>query len=83
MYNPFDLIPKTIDKNLRDFIIVLIIIQFTAFILRIGYLVYDFVKYRREKNNGTNQESEIDSNSNKNEKETLAENQDSERLKKE
>jgi hypothetical protein len=81
MYNPFDLIPKTIDKNLRDFIIVLIVIQFTAFLLRIGYLIYDYIKYRREKNNTTSEDSQTENKSNENN--TIKETHESERLKQE
>lgn len=46
MYNPLDLIPQTIDKNLRDIIITLILIQFTAFLILIGYLTYEFIWYK-------------------------------------
>ena len=48
MYNPFDLIPHTIDKNLRDIIIYLIIIQFTAFCIFMTYLIYEFISYKRD-----------------------------------
>jgi hypothetical protein len=49
MYNPFDLIPKTIDKNLRDILIALIIIQFVSFLILLIYLIVEFIKYRKEK----------------------------------
>ncbi len=49
MYNPFDLIPKNIDKNLRDILIALISIQFISFLILIVYLIVEFVKLKREK----------------------------------
>jgi len=49
MYNPFDLIPKNIDKNLRDILIALISIQFISFLILMVYLIVEFVKHKKEK----------------------------------
>lgn len=46
MYNPLDLIPKTIDKNLRDIIVYLILIQFFAFLILFLYLLYEFIHFK-------------------------------------
>jgi hypothetical protein len=46
MYNPFDLIPHTIDKTLRDLIITLVVIQFSAFLILLGYIIYEYVKFK-------------------------------------
>lgn len=46
MLNPFDLIPETLDKNLRDFIISVVAIQFFAFLIFFCYITYQFIQYK-------------------------------------
>ena len=46
MYNPFELIPKTIDPKLREILIYLIAIQLILFLILICYLIYEFVMYK-------------------------------------
>jgi hypothetical protein len=60
MYNPFDLIPHTIDKNLRDIIITLIIIQFSAFLILISYLTYEYICYKLDSGRSNKLEKEED-----------------------
>jgi len=61
MYNPFDIIPKNIDKNLRDIVIALIIIQFVSFVIFFVYILMEFMKHRRE-NKIPKEEKELNEN---------------------
>lgn len=46
-WNPINMIPDTIDKNLRDLIISLIVIQLTAFFILMFYLIWEYIKYKK------------------------------------
>ncbi len=46
-WNPINMIPDTIDKNLRDLIISLIVIQFIAFLILMFYLIWEYIKYKK------------------------------------
>jgi FtsZ-interacting cell division protein ZipA len=46
-WNPIDMIPKTIDKNLRDLIITLVVIQFIAFLILMFHLIWEYIKYKK------------------------------------
>lgn len=46
MYNPFDLIPHTIDKDIRGIIITLIVIQVSAFLIFFFYLIWAFIRIK-------------------------------------
>jgi hypothetical protein len=48
MFNPFDLIPKSIDPNLRMFLIILVAVQVIAFILYVSFLIYDHVQTKKD-----------------------------------
>ena len=47
MYNPFELIPKTIDPNIRMILIGLVSIQFLAFVLFVLIMIYDHVQKKK------------------------------------
>jgi len=49
MYNPFELIPKTIDPTIRNILIVLVSIQFLAFVLFIFIMIYDHVQKKKNR----------------------------------
>lgn len=51
MFNIFELIPKTIDKNLRDLIIILITVQLILLVIYITYMTYEFIRIKMNKNN--------------------------------
>lgn len=67
---PFDYIPQTIDPTLRKFIIFLICLQFTAFVLFCFNLIQDHKKKKREAAN-TNLEETSNSEDNTNTKDTI------------
>lgn len=60
---PFDYIPQTIDPSLRKFIIFLICLQFTAFVLFCFNLIQDHKKRKREAANGISVEINNETNS--------------------
>ena len=60
---PFDYIPQTIDPSLRKFIIFLICLQFTAFVLFCFNLIQDHKKRKREAANGISVETNNETNS--------------------
>ena len=47
MFNPFDIIPKTIDPFMRNILIVLVSIQFLAFVLFVLIMIYDHIQKKR------------------------------------
>lgn len=49
MYDPISLIPEDIDPKLKQMVTILIIVQFTAFVILMIYLVYTHIK-RKSKN---------------------------------
>jgi hypothetical protein len=57
MLNPFDIFPKHIDSNLRIFIIVLVVIQFLAFLIWMGYLISQYLEIRKKNREGNSQEN--------------------------
>jgi uncharacterized membrane protein len=59
---PFDYIPQTIDPSLRKFIIFLICLQFTAFVLFCFNLIQDHKKRKREAANGISVEINNETN---------------------
>lgn len=56
-WNPIDLIPTTIDPNLRKVLIFLIVFQFTAFLI---YMVLMVREYRRFKRDGPRKEELVE-----------------------
>ena len=55
MWNPFDIIPKNIDNNLRWMIIILVTVQFLAFVIWMCFLFSQYLEIRRK--NRINQDS--------------------------
>jgi hypothetical protein len=49
MFNPYELIPKTLDPMIRQMIIVLVTIQLLAFVLYIILMVYSFIQRNKNK----------------------------------
>lgn len=47
-WNPIDLIPTTIDPNLRKVLIFLIVFQFTAFLIYMVLMVREYKRFKRE-----------------------------------
>ena len=48
MWNPFDIIPKHMDPNMRLMIIVLVAVQFLAFLIWLGFLFNEYLEIRRK-----------------------------------
>jgi hypothetical protein len=46
MWNPFDIIPKHMDPNIRLMIIVLVTVQFLAFLIWMGFLYNQYLEIR-------------------------------------
>jgi hypothetical protein len=62
MYNPFDLIPKNFDPNLRFILIILVSVQFIAFLVLLAYLINQYMKVKSGINST---EEEIEENATK------------------
>lgn len=61
MWNPFDIIPKNMDSNIRLMIIGLVSVQFLAFIIWMGFLFNQYLEIRRK-----NREQQAQNSTNKN-----------------
>lgn len=59
MYNPFDIIPKTLDSGLRNLIIALITIQVTCFIIYIVYMFYSHFKLKGTQQLNKNENKDV------------------------
>jgi hypothetical protein len=60
MWNPFDIIPKNMDSNIRLMIIGLVSVQFLAFIIWMGFLFNQYLEIRRK-----NREQQAQNSTNK------------------
>lgn len=49
MWNPLDIFPKHMDPNLRLLIIFLVVVQFLAFLIWMGYLFTTYLELRRKR----------------------------------
>lgn len=49
MNSLFSFIPESVDKNLRNILIFLISLQFTAFVLYMYFIIKDYLKIRKER----------------------------------
>ncbi len=47
--NPFSLIPDTIDKGMRDLIVILVSTQLVCFFILMAYLMYEYVLFKTGK----------------------------------
>lgn len=48
MWNPFDIIPKNMDSNIRLMIIVLVTVQFLAFVIWMFFLFNQYLEIRNK-----------------------------------